>query len=58
MKSLEGQKAPAFSLEGHDGKRHSLEDYRGPSSSYSSIPRTVLRAEPRKLAGSASLIRK
>jgi peroxiredoxin Q/BCP len=29
MKGLEGQKAPAFSLEGHDGKRHSLEDYRG-----------------------------
>jgi peroxiredoxin Q/BCP len=29
MKSLEGQKAPAFILEGNDGKRHSLEDYRG-----------------------------
>ena len=29
MKSLEGQKAPAFSLEGNDGKKHSLEDYRG-----------------------------
>jgi peroxiredoxin Q/BCP len=29
MKSLEGQKAPAFSLEGHDGKTHSLEGYRG-----------------------------
>jgi hypothetical protein len=29
MNSLEGQKAPAFSLEGHDGKTHSLEDYRG-----------------------------
>ena len=29
MKSLEGQKAPAFSLEGNDGKEHALEDYRG-----------------------------
>jgi len=29
VKSLEGQKAPAFSLEGNDGKKHSLEDYRG-----------------------------
>jgi peroxiredoxin Q/BCP len=29
MKSLEGQKAPAFSLEGNDGKKHSLEDYKG-----------------------------
>jgi len=28
MKNLEGQKAPAFSLEGNDGKKHSLEDYR------------------------------
>jgi peroxiredoxin len=29
MKNLEGQKAPTFSLEGNDGKKHSLEDYRG-----------------------------
>jgi peroxiredoxin Q/BCP len=29
VKNLEGQKAPAFSLEGNDGKNHSLEDYRG-----------------------------
>ena len=29
MKSLEGQKAPAFSLDGNDGKKHSLEEYRG-----------------------------
>ena len=29
MTSLEGQKASAFILEGNDGKRHSLEDYRG-----------------------------
>lgn len=29
MKSLEGQKAPSFSLEGNDGRTHSLEDYRG-----------------------------
>src|SRR5262245_38180256 len=28
MKNLEGQKAPTFSLEGNDGKKHSLEDYR------------------------------
>lgn len=29
MKSLEGRKAPSFSLEGNDGKKHALEDYRG-----------------------------
>ena len=29
MANLEGRKAPAFSLEGNDGKKHSLEDYRG-----------------------------
>src|SRR5512135_2349339 len=29
MKNLEGKKAPAFSLEGSDGKNHSLEDYKG-----------------------------
>ncbi len=29
MANLEGKKALAFSLEGSDGKRHSLEDYKG-----------------------------
>jgi peroxiredoxin Q/BCP len=29
LKKLEGQAAPAFTLEGNDGKRHSLQDYRG-----------------------------
>jgi thioredoxin-dependent peroxiredoxin len=29
MKNLEGQKAPAFNLEGNDGKEHSLADYKG-----------------------------
>jgi peroxiredoxin Q/BCP len=29
MSNLEGQKAPAFSLEGNDGKKHSLADYQG-----------------------------
>ena len=29
MASLEGKKAPTFSLEGNDGKKHSLEDYKG-----------------------------
>jgi peroxiredoxin len=29
MMSLEGQKAPAFSLPGSDGKKHSLADYAG-----------------------------
>ena len=29
MASLEGKKAPAFTLEGNDGKKHSLDDYRG-----------------------------
>jgi len=27
--SLEGKKAPAFNLEGSDGKKHSLADYQG-----------------------------
>src|SRR5499426_3032580 len=29
MSNLENKNAPAFSLEGHDGQKHSLEDYRG-----------------------------
>lgn len=29
MAKLEGKKAPAFSLEGSDGKRHSIGDYKG-----------------------------
>jgi thioredoxin-dependent peroxiredoxin len=29
MANLEGKKAPAFSLEGNDGKKHSLGDYKG-----------------------------
>ena len=29
MASLEGKKAPAFTLDGSDGKAHSLEDYKG-----------------------------
>jgi peroxiredoxin Q/BCP len=29
MANLEGEKAPAFSLEGSDGKKHSLSDYAG-----------------------------
>src|SRR5512133_274483 len=29
MANLEGKKAPAFKLEGNDGKKHSLEDYQG-----------------------------
>jgi len=29
MASLEGKKAPAFSLEGSDGKKHSLAGYKG-----------------------------
>ena len=29
MAILEGKKAPAFSLEGNDGNKHSLEDYKG-----------------------------
>ena len=29
MASLEGKKAPTFTLEGNDGKKHSLEDYKG-----------------------------
>ena len=33
MKNLEGKKAPAFSLEGNDGKKHSLEDYQEDRSS-------------------------
>jgi len=29
MANFEGKKAPTFNLEGNDGKKHSLEDYRG-----------------------------
>ncbi len=29
MTNLEGKKAPAFSLEGSDGRKHSLKDYKG-----------------------------
>jgi peroxiredoxin Q/BCP len=29
MANLEGQKAPAFTLKGNDGKSHSLSDYQG-----------------------------
>jgi peroxiredoxin Q/BCP len=29
MSSLEGQSAPGFNLEGSDGKKHSLPDYKG-----------------------------
>jgi thioredoxin-dependent peroxiredoxin len=29
MASLEGKKAPAFTLEGNDGNKHSLDDYKG-----------------------------
>lgn len=29
MDSLEGKKAPAFTLEGSDGKKHSIKDYAG-----------------------------
>jgi len=29
MANLEGQKAPAFTLPGSDGKKHSLDDYKG-----------------------------
>ena len=27
--NLEGKKSPAFSLEGNDGKKHALDDYKG-----------------------------
>jgi peroxiredoxin Q/BCP len=29
MKSLEGRKAPAFSLPGNDGSKHSLDEFKG-----------------------------
>ena len=29
MVSVAGKKAPAYRLEGSDGKKHSLEDYKG-----------------------------
>ena len=51
MKSLEGQKAPAFSLHGNDGKEHSLEDYRGKKVVLFSYPKDSTPAKPRKLAG-------
>ena len=39
MASLEGKKAPAFSLEGSDGKKHSLDDYKGKTVVLYSYPR-------------------
>ena len=29
MANLEGKKAPSFNLDGNDGKKHSLDDYKG-----------------------------
>jgi len=29
MANLEGKKAPSFNLDGNDGKKHALEDYKG-----------------------------
>jgi len=29
VKNLEGKSAPTFALEGNDGRRHSLDDYKG-----------------------------
>ena len=29
MANLEGKRAPAFALDGNDGKKHSLDDYKG-----------------------------
>ncbi len=31
MARLEGSQAPPFSLDGSDGKKHSLQDYKGKS---------------------------
>jgi peroxiredoxin Q/BCP len=50
VKSLEGQKAPAFSLEGNDGKKHSLEDYQGKTVVLYFYPKDDTQGVPRKLA--------
>ena len=51
MADLEGKKAPAFNLEGNDGKKHSLEDYRGKPWCYIFIRRTIRLDARKKPAG-------
>jgi cytochrome oxidase Cu insertion factor (SCO1/SenC/PrrC family) len=53
MANLEGKKAPAFTLEGSDGKKHSLEDYKGKTVVLYFIRRTIRRDAPRRLAAFA-----
>ena len=51
MANLEGKKAPAFNLEGNDGKKHSLEDYRGKTVVLYFIRRTIRLDARKKPAG-------
>ena len=53
MATLEGKKALAFSLEGNDGKKHSLEDYQGKTVVLYFYPRDDTTGSPRKRVVSA-----
>jgi peroxiredoxin Q/BCP len=48
MAGLEGQKAPAFTLAGSDGKQHSLAEYAGKNVILWFYPKDDTPAEPRK----------
>ena len=51
--NLEGKKAPEFDLEGSDGKRHMLQDYKGKTVVLYFTLRTIRRAARKKPAASA-----
>jgi peroxiredoxin Q/BCP len=55
MGSLEGKRAPAFTLEGSDGKKHSLEDYCGNTVVLYFFRRMTRPGAPRKRADSGIL---
>ena len=54
MANLEGKKAPSFNLDGNDGKKHALEDYKGKTVVLYFYPKTIRRAAPRKRAAFAT----
>jgi peroxiredoxin len=50
--NLESKKAPPFTLGGKDGKKHSLDDYKGTIVVIFFYLNTARRVELRRLAGS------
>ena len=54
MESLEGKKASAFTLEGSDGKKHSLKDYAGKRVVIYFYPKDNTPVAPRNHADSAT----